>query len=396
MGLFKIKIITAFTVALLLTACSSTDENEATRIADLPEIENKFNAKVLWHSSVDGVDDYYSRIKPYIAYNKIYTGSRDGEAVAFDIESGDEIWSVDLSDPENKRGFFEDKQKALLNGGPVAGGKQVFYGSENGKLFALDAETGALNWQINVKGEIIAAPALEGNTIVVNTSAGNLIAYDASTGEELWLVTQDVPPLSLRGTSAPVVSNGGVFIGKPDGLLSVFILANGQAGWSSEIGQATGSTELERVIDVDSSPVIFGDKIYTISYRGQLSVLELRNGAKVWQREYSSYGELAIEGNTIYLTDVKGHIYSIDRLNGTEKWSQAALHNRGVTGPVIVDNYLVVGDYEGYLYWLDIESGEFVSQYNIDGSGVYTEPTLYKGILYVQSRDGDLEAIKTP
>lgn len=396
MGLFKIKIITVFTVALLLSACSSTDENEATRIAELPEIENKFNAKVLWHSSVDGVGDYYSRIKPYIAYNKVFTGSRDGEAVAFDLETGDEIWSVDLSDPENKRGFFEDKQKALLNGGPVAGGKQVFYGSENGQLFALDAETGALNWQVKVKGEIIAAPALEGNTVVINTSSGNLTAYNASNGKELWLVAQDVPPLTLRGTSSPVVSNGGVFVGKPDGLLSVFILANGQAGWSSEIGQATGSTELERVIDVDSSPIILGDKVYSISSRGQLSVLELRSGAVVWQRDYSSYSSLAIEGNTIYLTDVKGHIYAVDRINGTEKWSQAALHNRGVTGPVVVEDYVVVGDYEGYLYWLSVDKGEFISHYHVDGSGIYTEPTLYKDILYVQSRDGDLEAIETP
>lgn len=396
MGLFKIKIIIVLSVALLLAACSSTDESEATRIADLPEVKKKFKAKVLWHRSVDGVDDYYSRIKPYIAYNKVFTGSRNGEAVAFDLETGDKIWSVDLSDPENKLGFFEKKQEALLNGGPVAGGKQVYYGSENGQLFALDAETGVLNWQVEVKGEIIAAPAHEGNTVVVNTSSGNLTAYDAATGEQLWLVTQDVPPLTLRGTSSPVVSNGGVFVGKPDGLLSVFLLANGQAGWSSEIGQATGSTELEKVIDVDSSPVILGDKVYAISSRGQLSVLELRSGAIVWQREYSSFSSLAVEGNTIYLTDVKGHIYAVDRLNGTEKWSQSALHNRGVTGPVVVGGYVVVGDYEGYLHWLSTENGEFVSQYKVDGSGIYTEPAVHKGILYVQSRDGDLEAINTP
>lgn len=396
MGLLKIKRITAFTLILLLGACSSTDENEATRVADLPEVENQFRAKVLWSNSLGGVDEYFSRIKPYIAYNKVYTGSRDGDAVAFDLETGEEIWSVDLSDPENKRGFFEAKQKALLNGAPVAGGKQVFYGSENGRLFALNAETGELNWQANVKGEIVASPALESNTVVVNTTSGNLIAYDANNGEELWRVVQDVPPLTLRGTSAPVIANGGVFIGMADGLLAVYILANGQAGWSSEIGKATGSTELERVIDIDSSPIIMGDKVYTISSRGQLSVLNLRNGAQVWQRDYSSYRSLYIEGNTIYLTDVKGHVYAIDRTNGTEKWSQPALHNREVTGPVAVGNYVIVGDYEGYLHWLNAETGEFVSQYHVDGSGIYATPTLYKGIIYVQSRDGDIEAIQTP
>lgn len=396
MGLINKKIIATLCLIAGLAACSSTDEDESTKVADLPEIESLFKPKILWHQSVDGIDKYFSRIKPYVAYDKVFTASRRGDVAAFDVKTGEEIWSLDLSDINNERGFFEKRKNILLNGGPVAGGKKVFYGSENGILYALDAETGAFLWQAKVKGEIIAAPAYELNVVVVNTASGILKAFDATNGEVLWEVDQEVPALTLRGTSAPTIAAGGVLLGTSNGMLSVYLVEKGQPGWTVEVGEPSGSTELERVIDVDSKPIVVIDKVYSISSRGNLVAIDLRSGSILWQRQYSSYRQLSVEGNMIYLTDVKGHVYGVDRINGLEKWSQLALTNRGVTGPAFVGNYVVVGDFEGYLHWLDVTTGELVAQYNIDGSGVYATPTAHDGVLYVQSRDGDLEAIETP
>jgi outer membrane protein assembly factor BamB len=103
-----------------------------------------------------------------------------------------------------------------------------------------------------------------------------------------------------------------------------------------------------------------------------------------------------MNGNTLYLTDIKGHVYAIDRSNGLERWSQLLLTNRGVTGPAVLEKYLVVGDFEGYLHWLDQETGEIVARYELDSSGIFSTPTVAEDILFVQSRDGDLQAIATP
>ncbi|MGJ8690843.1 MAG: outer membrane protein assembly factor BamB [Thalassotalea sp.] len=387
-----------FAIACLLiglTACSST-EDESTRVADLPEVKSAFEPETLWSQSIDGVGHYFSRIKPYVAYGKVFTASRMGDAVAFDEKTGDEIWSIDLTDIKGERGFFDTRHSALLNGGPVAGGKKVFYGSENGILYTLDAETGELLWQANVKGEIVAAPAYDNNIVVVNTVSGILKAFDANSGETLWEVDQEVPPLSLRGTSAPEIAAGGVIVGTANGFINVYLADKGQPGWTAEVGEPTGSTELERVIDVDSKPVVVIDKVYSISARGNLVAIELRSGRVLWQRQYSSYRQLSIDGNMIYLTDVKGHVYGVDRINGLEKWSQASLTNRQVTGAAVLDDYVVVGDFEGYLHWLNKETGEFVAQSHVDSSGIYATPTAAKNVLYVQTRDGDVEAIQAP
>ncbi len=393
------KLLAVAFLSIGLSACSSTDDDEddATKIAELTEINQAFEVDVLWEASVgDGVGDYFSRLKPIVAYGKLYSAGRDGDVIAFEMESGKEIWSTDLTDLNDERGFFDSRQPALLNGGPVAGIKKLFIGSENGDVYALNAESGEIDWQGKVKGEIITAPAIDAGILVVNSASGVMKAFNASSGQDEWQIEQEVPPLTLRGVSAPVISAGGVLVGSADGTLGVYILENGQQGWNLDVGEATGSTELERVIDVDSAPLIYGDKVYSISSRGHLIAVDLRTGRMIWERQYSSFRQLAISANTIFLTDIKGHIYAIDRQNGFEKWSQLALTNRGVTGPAAVGKYIVVGDFEGYLHWLDQDTGDIVARHEVDSSGLHAAVTVHENIIYVQSRDGDLKAIKTP
>lgn len=395
---FNKKLLAVMLLSAGLMACSSTDEEDESEIvAELTEIQERFEPEVVWDRSVgNGVEDYFSRIKPAVAYGKIFSASREGEVVAFDSETGDRVWEVDLSDVNQDRGFFEGSRSALLAGGPATGMNKVFIGSENGEVFALDAETGELAWQGEIKGEVIVAPAFDSNTLVVNSASGVMKAFDATTGEDLWQIEQEVPPLSLRGISAPAVASGGVIVGSANGEVGVYLLEQGQQGWVAEIGEGSGSTELERVVDVDAAPLIFGDKIYSVSSNGNLAAIELRSGRILWKRQYSSYRQLGISGNTLFLTNLRGHVYAIDRINGLERWSNLALNNRRVTGPVAVGDYVVVGDFEGYLHWLDQETGEIVARHHVDGSGLHATPTVAGEILYSQARDGELQAIKTP
>jgi outer membrane protein assembly factor BamB len=381
-----------------LFACSSSDdEDPSTKVAELSDLDNAFDIEILWDRSIgDGVEDYFSRIKPIVAYNKVYSASRMGDVVAFDKESGKKAWQADLSDINNERSFWDSRVSALVAGGPTAGLNKIFLGTENGDVFALDAETGELVWQAKIKGEVITAPAIDSGILVVNSASGLLKAFDANTGEELWKAEQDVPALTLRGISTPVIASGGVIVGSGKGEVGVYILDKGQAGWITEVGEATGSTELNRVIDVDSAPVVFGDKVYVISARGNLVAIELKTGRVLWKRQYSSYRQIAVYRNDIFITTTMGHIYALNRLNGIERWSNLELTNRGVTGPAVVDKYIVVGDFEGYLHWLDQETGEIVSRHEVDGSGIHSTPTVVDDILYTQSRDGDLQVIITP
>ena len=392
------KVFSVFLLAGALFSCSSTDDEDLLDMpAELMEIEQKFQPKVLWEKSVgEGSEDFFSRLKPAVFENKVFSADREGDVIAYDATTGETLWKTDLSDIKNERSFWDSRISALLSGGPVVGSNKVFIGSENGKIYALDAQTGELLWQARIKGEVISAPAVEADIVVVNSASGVMKALNANNGEEIWKVEQDVPALTLRGISTPVIASGGVLVGTSKGGVNVYLLDSGQQGWSTEIGESSGSTELERVIDVDSAPVIFGDKAYAISSRGNLAAIDLQSGRELWKRQYSSYRQLSIYRNTIYLTTIRGHVYAIDRVNGIERWSNLSLVNRGVSGPAVLDNYVVVGDFEGYLHWINQGTGEIEARHKINGSGIYATPTVADNILYSQTRDGDLQAIATP
>lgn len=364
-------------LGFILSGCAS--EESAIQVAELPVVESKFEQQEVWDARIGkGVGNYYSKLKPAYAYDKIFVAARDGEIAALSLESGDVIWSVDLG----------EEKAALLSGGLTLAYDKVFVGSETGILYALNAETGELIWKTNVSGELLSKPLADENIIIVNTSRGELAAFNAETGDEKWRISSDVPNLTLRGDSSPVSVSGGVFWGMANGRLGAAFLENGNLIWQQPIATPKGATEIDRLVDVDATPVISDYLLYAVGYNGYLVAIDLRSGQVVWKREYSSSNDFTVAGNFIYLIDDKDHLIAIDRRSGTQLWKNTDLAYRQLTSPVVVDDSVIVGDAEGYLHWIDIGNGEFVAQQKIHGSGIASAPISVDDSLLVVTRNG--------
>jgi len=378
----------------VLSACSSKEE------LVYPDITNKIDPKEIWSSSVGGgVGHYASALKPLILGDKVFAASREGYVMAFDRESGSKLWSYDARNDGSASLLssinFWSSETARLSGGVSAGYDKLYVGSENGDVIALNPENGELIWRVKVKGEVIASPAVGDGYVVVNTSAGLLFALHPDTGEVRWQHEQETALLSLRGTSEPVIASGGVVFGSGAGKVAVLIADKGVLAWEQSIAVPKGATDLSRMNDVDATPIIADGVVYAIAYNGELTALELRSGRPLWKREYSSFRDMAIAGNSLYLVDTTGKIYAIDRRNGLEQWTQLGLHKHFLTGPVVYKDYLAIGDVEGNLFWVDRNSGDFVGQFDY-GSAFYTEGVSNGDDLVIQTRDGDLTLIRLP
>ncbi|NMT56741.1 PQQ-binding-like beta-propeller repeat protein, partial [Vibrio parahaemolyticus] len=125
-------------------------------------------------------------------------------------------------------------------------------------------------WRVAVAGEVLAKPVAEGSLVIVNTSNGILIALDQTNGEQKWAISTDVPNLTLRGDSTPVAVSGGVFWGTANGRLAAAIVERGQLIWQQPVGTPKGATEIDRLVDVDSSSILLGGTLYVVGYNGQL------------------------------------------------------------------------------------------------------------------------------
>jgi outer membrane protein assembly factor BamB len=397
--------------SVLLSSCTTVSnwfyEEEELEIRRLKPIQSQFIPTETWSVGLgDGIGKFYSKLSPAVAYGKVFAANRQGVVNAYEQATGKKIWSKDFA-TYDEEGLTSGIKQLWSNGlsAKIAGGisvayETVFFGTENGEVVALDANTGEQKWIKIVKGEVLAAPAIDAGVVLVNTGSGFIFALNADDGEEIWSSESDVPPLSLRGVSSPAAVNGGAIIGTATGKLIVNILETGQTAWEQVISSATGVTELERIVDIDSEPLVAGGNVYVISYDGTLASVELRTGRVIWKREYKSFRRLSLSGSTLFLVDVNSNVFALDSRNGVELWSQGALKQRLLTGVTPVGDYLVAGDKFGYLHWFDQSDGKIVARLEVgsddEDEGIYHSPVVDGDIIYTQTRDGKLVAIKTP
>tara|TARA_Y100001956_G_scaffold22634_1_gene22291 strand:- start:4310 stop:5473 length:1164 start_codon:yes stop_codon:yes gene_type:complete len=376
----------ALAVAVLtgvLAGCAS--EEDTIVMAPVPQVDSEFTPDSLWSNSIgNGVDSYYSKLSPEYAYDKVFVASRDGKVKALDPETGKTLWEQTIE---------VDDVSPRLSGGLTAGYSQLFIGSENGEVIALDEETGELNWRVEVDGEVLAAPATDSNLVIVHTNKGTVLALDQNDGIQKWAISTEVPNLTLRGNSAPVTVSGGVFWGTANGRLAAAIAERGQLIWQQPIGLPQGATEIDRLVDVDATPLVLGSTLYIIGYNGQLTAIDLRTGKPAWKRNYSSATDIASDGSRLFVVTDKDHLAAFDARSGTELWKNERLEHRLLTAPTVINGYVVVGDTEGYLYWVDRNSGEFVAKQQVDSSGFAVPPVVIPGGYVLTTRDGNVKKL---
>ncbi|QFU23554.1 outer membrane protein assembly factor BamB [Shewanella eurypsychrophilus] len=379
----------------LLSACSSSDVEDEP-VSPLPELTASVFPEVSWSTNVgQGVGDYYSRLRPAARYDKLFVVDRYGEVVAFDEATGAKVWSRDFSSAF-KDNILAKNKGAKLAAGVTAARDMLFIGGESGLLGALDAQTGDTKWSVIAGGELLSAPTVGEDIVVVSTSAGTLEAFNVDDGEKQWVYESKLPTLTLRGTGAANYEAGGFFVGTADGKIAVIIKNNGQAAWEQAIYTPKGGNEFTRMADIDMKPLIIGENLYAVGFNGNLVSMELRTGRVVWSRKYSSFNELADSGVSLFLVDDHSRIYSIDRRNGLESWSNTELTNRTLTSASVFNEYIVVGDFEGYLHFLDKTSGKLVGRVQVDSSGLYSQPLVVNDKIYVQTRSGKVARITLP
>ncbi|HHO0367890.1 TPA: outer membrane protein assembly factor BamB [Morganella morganii] len=383
-------LLVGLVASVLLAGCSS--EQDTIVMSPLPEVTSQFTPETVWDKSVgDGVSKYYSHLSPAWEGSSVYAADRNGLVKALDTDSGVEIWSVNLAE---KTGFLSADIPAMLSGGLTVSGEHVYVGTERGTLIALNANDGEIAWTANAGGEVLSRPEVSDGLVLVHTGNGLLQAFDTASGEQRWSLNLDTPSLSVRGESAPAVAMGAAFVGGDNGRVSAVMLGQGQIIWQQRISQTTGTTEISRLNDVDMTPVVADGRVYAIAYNGNLVAMDMRSGQILWKRDFGSVNELVLDGESLYVVDQDDNVYGLRAADGVTMWSQDKLLHRNLSAPEIFNGYLVVGDGEGYLHWLDTSNGQFVAQNKLNSSGILSRPSIAGDKLMVQARDGRLYLLR--
>lgn len=353
----------AFAAVAFLAACSST---EGPSYAELTNIVPEVSASIVWETKVgSGTEGHYSRLRPAIQDDVIYAADRHGLVVAINAANGNRFWTQRLGGRTGIMNRWFRGESARISG-ITAAGSMLFIGSENGKVIALNADDGEVIWEQTVPGEVLAAPTVGEGRVVSHLGSGYVVSLAARTGEHQWTHEEEVSLLSLRGTSQPAISSGGVIFGTATGKAVVLLSETGQIAWEERLATPSGSTELERLVDIDGAPLVLGGTFYMSAFNGELVGLDLRSGEAVWKQNHGAWRAPVQAGNRIALVNQDSHMLSIDRNNGIELWRNTDLFNRSLTEPAVLSSYLISGDRFGYLHWFNRTNGRLVGRLELD------------------------------
>jgi outer membrane protein assembly factor BamB len=354
--------------------------------AEPPAILTEFVAEVqiekIWSSSTGvGANEQTVKLAPAIHNQKIITADREGLVQARHLATGDKVWAVET--------------ELKLSGGVGLGAETVILGSSNAEVIALNSDTGDKLWTVKVSSEVLAIPTIAKHVVIVRTTDGTVTALNEQTGAKLWSYEHAVPALSIRGTGAPLIVDDKVIAGYDNGKLVALDLRNGKFSWETTISIPKGRSEVERLVDLDVDPIEINDVIYIASYRGGIAAISASDGDGMWRNEnISSYSGLSNDFRYLYLSDSKSNVWQIDQRTGGGLWQQKDLHHRRLTAPATYQNYVVVGDFEGYVHWLSSSDGRQLGCIQVTDSPIENKPVVVDDVVYIYAKDGSIAALK--
>lgn len=377
--------------AILLSACSGN--KDLAEPVEAPEIDNRFDVQQVWSDSTGGTQGVYSKLGPAVVGNTVYAASRAGDVWAIDLSTGDRKWNTDLSDEEEN----DDESSARVSGAVSAMGNLVAAGTENGWIYVLNAATGTLEWKSYLGSEINCAPTFSDDALrlFVLDSRGLLTAFDTATGEKLWQSGDSTNALRLRTQARPVAAGSDfVLMGTAGGRVLVLDQRTGVAANGIVVGNPSGSSDLERMSDVSSTPLLLNGNLYSTAYNAGFTWYSFKDHL-VWNRlSYHSSHDLAFDSDFFVITGDNGHIYCVSRADGHEIWENSQLTFRNVSAPVIYGNHVVVGDMEGYVYFISLATGRIEFMDDTDDTPIYAAPQVTSQGVLIQTSGGRLELLR--
>ena len=368
-------------LALALGACgSSSEEEKLKQPVDLPEFDAKVSVSTEWKKDLgsDG-NRPFGFIEPVIHGQHIYVASGGGKVFKLDKKTGDQKWKTDLN--------------ATLVSGVAYRDGSIYVGLKNGVLVCLNENDGIKRWEISLGGEIMAPVAVDKGHVFAQTANGLLLGLDQENGEEVWRSQSTLPLLTVRGTATPIVIDGTVITGLANGKLVAIDIKTGIQRWDSRLAIPSGSSDIEKVVDVDVKPLLLGNRILAGSYNGSIAMVDAATGQAFWQKETSVRGDLSEGFGNVYFASSEGEIIAYDASSAQIQWVNESLLRRGLGDTATWINYVIAADYKGYLHILSQRDGSLVGRSKIGGQLPRSPFVISDNTLYVLNDEGKLFAL---
>jgi outer membrane protein assembly factor BamB len=340
----------------------------------LVEIKPVLTVEQAWKSSVGKAGRYL--FTPVAFGDMVFAAGANGTVAKIDAKTGQDVWRTKLKDD--------------LSAGVGSDGNLTAVGGLKGSVYVLGPD-GKQLWTALAPGEIVSPPLVGNDLVMGRRIDGKVVAFNAQTGEQKWVFQVRAVPLNLRvAAGMTFAGNQAALAGFPGGTFAAINLQTGDAFWQTPVSFPKGVTEVERINDVTGAPSLVGAQTCAVTFQGRIGCFDANSGRPVWEKAFSSDSGLAADDQVVAAGDDWSVVNAYRANDGALLWKSDKLKNRQVSVPYILGRAVVVGDFEGYVHFLETSKGELVGRAKTDGSGISAAPVLAGDTLVVQTKDGGL------
>lgn len=367
----------ALLLLLLVSACAS--EPPPVPPAELQSTTGDVTLLRLW--SAKAGEAGRGRFEPWIGEDQIVVANGRGKLTAYAPDNGMRLWTRELD--------------VRLSSGIGGADGQLYVTDTDGVVHAISASNGEPLWEARMSSEVLVPVAAGFNVVVVRSTDGRVVALDPVDASELWSASNTPPALSLNGYSRPLLLDGGLLIGLDDGRLLALDISSGKEIWQTVVSVPAGRSEVERLVDIDADILVDSEGIYVANYQGKAARIEPVRGQIVWSVPLSAGSGIALNAQSLVIIDDADTVYRLDKQTGQILWKNETMPGRRLGPPSYTPSGdVVIGDVEGFVHVLDLNSGASVGRTRLGKDAIKARPILRDNAVYVQSIDGTVAAYR--
>lgn len=286
----------------------------------------------------------------------------------------------------------------------------LFFGSDDGGIYAVDAASGRQIWRRATGGPVPASPAVAGGTVYVASYDGKFYALNSKTGAVRWkFATGGERRFEARGLhgmkpasqtiadpydiylSSAVLASGVIYFGSGDGNVYALDADSGALRWKYQTGDV-----------VHASPAFAGGVVYVGSWDSYFYALDARTGALKWRfhagedpdihNQVGFQSSAAVVGGVVYVGCRDSNLYALDAASGAERWRFSTSASWVISSPAVTGGKVIFATSDSSLYHVvDATTGKSVLQ-SQDKAFMFSSPSVAGDVVFIGVLNGTLAA----
>jgi len=362
-----VSIVVGATFAWLLVACSS--QPTGPQPAELGPNPTLLGVRQAWVTQIGRVD--FALAIGVEEKSVVVAGADNGKLMALNAVSGTVQWQWAAGRP--------------LSAGVGADARVVAVVTQDNELIAVDS--GRELWRARLSAKVLTAPLVAGGRVFVLAGDRSVVAFDARSGAKLWAAQNPGETLVLRQAGVLTAVNNTLVAGLGARLVGIDP-SGGQTLWTTSIANPRGTNEVERLVDLVAGHARNGAVVCVRAFQATVGCVDAAQGRALWRQ--NAVGSVGVHGDDqlVFGVETDGRILTWQQSTGQQQWASDTLRYRRLSAPLVLGRSVIFGDEAGRVHFLSRTDGSVLTRLTTDGSAITTTPLAVDNTLVVVTRNG--------